>query len=128
MVPIAAAEDVTKDRFQRNRKKLKSKTKAIQDINVSSLHLWSGAQLRSSYAKRLRDWLSFGFDWPEGMPHGTEDFGDRELLSGPGDEDLVSVLTNDNYGNHSMLKVLWYNQDCSYGYHSTMNVIRIVPL
>ena len=80
----AVTEEGPKDRFQGNRKKLKSKKKAIQDIQLSSAHRWPAAKSKNPYADALGDWATSGADWPEGLPYGNDGYGDREVVCGQG--------------------------------------------
>lgn len=86
---------------------MKSKKRATPGFRSSTAMLtWPGARPRHPYALRLGEWSTAGGEWPEDLPYGTEDFGDREVVCEEGDDDLVSVLDHDDFGNHSMLKVL----------------------
>ncbi len=76
-------------------------------MQFSSIHKWpvTPSKTKNQYAEAVGEWTSGDGEWPEGLPYGTEDYGDREVVSGPGDEALVEVLDSDKFGNHCMLKV-----------------------
>ena len=80
---------------------------AIQDnIHCSCSTQWPrSTKPRQLCFKLLSEWFMFDAVWPEGLPYGTDDFGDQEIISDPGDEDLIIVLDRDIFGNHSMQKV-----------------------
>ena len=105
-----AEEEVQPEKFHGNRKKLKAKQKAIPDnIHGPPFTQWpASTKLKEPYIVLLSEWVAFHADWPEGLSYGTDDFGDREIVSDLGDEDLVVVLDRDIFGNHSMQKVYIY--------------------
>ena len=108
-----ANEDIPKDKFVGNRKKLKSKKKAIQDKQYSSLSRWPVPRPKNPYSEPLGLWATQGAPWPEGLDYGTEYHSDREVMCGSDDEELVKAVDRDAFGNHSMLMV------CACGYYGS---------
>ena len=73
-----AKEDFSTKKSYGNKKKLKVKKMVVQDDihGLPSIQCLMSTKPRQLYFQLLSQWVLFNAAWLEGLPYGTDDFGD----------------------------------------------------